>query len=378
MKKLLAIALAVLMAFCCFGTFAEVETDDMHPCHGIGMSIAGFSTQDLYGNPVDSSILDDVEITLINYWATWCPPCVSEMPDLQEAHEHYSTHPEEGVQILAAVSFTNGCTPGSALAFLEQHGYTYTNLAPDSILSAVFNTSGYIPQTIIVDSSGNVIDHIVGAFGSVNDIYEVVNMWKEVLHSDEQCNISFVNGITGEVFATTQVPMGFCLDNLEYPEPPEVEGGTFSNWTYSGDIYETAYSPSTYLAMGDVTVTANYDLQRLKVRFYDGVTGNLISVKMVPYGQAAVPPVHPTHEGYVFIDWDTDFSHVTEPLDVHGVCYRLGDANGDDNIDLNDAAIATRMMLSLMESNPAADYNQDGVVNAVDVAFIVRIALNLL
>ena len=74
MKKIIAITLSVIMACCCLGITASSDPDMSTDGHGIGMSIDGFSTIDMYGHPVTSSILEEADVTIINYWATWCGP----------------------------------------------------------------------------------------------------------------------------------------------------------------------------------------------------------------------------------------------------------------------------------------------------------------
>ena len=44
--------------------------------------LSAFSTTDLEGNAVDQSMLADYDLTMVNVWATYCGPCISEMPDL--------------------------------------------------------------------------------------------------------------------------------------------------------------------------------------------------------------------------------------------------------------------------------------------------------
>lgn len=377
MKKFIAITLSVIMACCCLGITASSDPDMSTDGHGIGMSIDGFSTIDMYGNPVTSSILENADITLINYWATWCGPCVGEMPDLQEAHEYWSAHPELGIQILGAVSYGNGCTHDTALAFLENNGITYTNIEPDSILNAVFRSNGYIPQTLVVDSTGHVWDHVVGSFNSYEDVIEFADMWHEIITSDDQeCTITFVDGSNDEVITTINCPVGSVYEDLILPEAPEHEGMSFTGWNASG-LYETSYAPYCHLVLGDITITANYEYETYRVRFFDGVTGYCIAVRNVRYGNAAVAPVHPEHEGYVFDHWDVDFSCITGPLDVYGVCYMLGDGDGDGVLTLNDAISAMRVALGSIEYSAVYDYDQSGIVDLIDVAAIMRTALSI-
>lgn len=378
MKKIIAITLSVIMACCCLGITASSDPDMSTDGHGIGMSIDGFSTIDMYGHPVTSSILENADVTIINYWATWCGPCVGEMPDLQEAHEYWSANPDLGIQILGAVSYGNGCTHDSALAFLENNGITYINIEPDGILDAVFSRNGYIPQTLVVDSTGRVWDHVVGAFNSYEDVIEFADMWHEViLNADQECTITFIDGSNNEVITTMTCPIGSIVEDLDMPEAPEHEGMRFKEWVFSDNLYETSYDPFYHLVLGDITVTANYEYEKYKVKFYDGVTGYLITIRNVEYGHAAVAPVHPEHDGYIFDHWDADFSCITGPLDVHGVCYMLGDGDGDGVLTLNDAISAMRVALGSIEYNAIYDYDQNGTVDLIDVIAIMRTVLNV-
>ena len=46
------------------------------------MPVPAFTTEDLDGNEVTESILKDKDVTMINIWGTFCPPCIEEMPEL--------------------------------------------------------------------------------------------------------------------------------------------------------------------------------------------------------------------------------------------------------------------------------------------------------
>ena len=183
MKKIIAIAMAALLALSSFAVVSAKNIDGTR--EAVGMSIAGFSTQDLYGNPVTSDILDNAVCTVINEWATWCGPCVSEMPHFQAIHEHYSATPEADVQIIGSVYVSGSCTPASALQFLESNGYTWLNVREDSILANAFNTTTSIPSTMIVDRHGVVRAHRVGSFTSSAQLQDYIDGWYQTLLEEE-------------------------------------------------------------------------------------------------------------------------------------------------------------------------------------------------
>ncbi|MCH5279780.1 MAG: InlB B-repeat-containing protein, partial [Christensenellaceae bacterium] len=174
---------------------------------------------------------------------------------------------------------------------------------------------------------------------------------------------------------------------------PEMEGYSFANWTASGDIYQTGYETIYNIAMGDITFTANYNVQKYRVRFYDGVNGNLINVQQVEYGQAATPPAHPEHEGYTFMGWDVDINCITENTDVHGICVPdseleptpepgddpiPGDVNGNGTLEVADAVEIARAALGLQQIDEAiADFDGNGRVEVADATLVIRAALGL-
>ena len=183
MKKFLAIIISVVLALTSFSAVFAKNTDGLR--NAVGMNISGFSTEDLYGNTVTSDILNNATVTVINEWATWCGPCVNEMPHFQKVHEYYSETPQADAQILGCVYVSSSCTPQSALAFLESNGFTWTNLLEDSILMNAFYTTDSIPSTMIVDRNGLIRDHHVGSFSSEAQLKSWIDGWIEIISAEE-------------------------------------------------------------------------------------------------------------------------------------------------------------------------------------------------
>lgn len=101
---------------------------------------------DLRGRPV-----------LVNFWATWCPPCRAEVPEIQKAYEKYKA---SGFTVVAV----NVQESTSAVAkFMEEFGMTFT-VAIDSsgAVGRLYRVSG-IPASFFVDRSGIVREIIVGS-----------------------------------------------------------------------------------------------------------------------------------------------------------------------------------------------------------------------
>lgn len=114
-----------------------------------GTTITGeaFSTEALEGKAV-----------LIDFWATWCGPCVAVMPTLQQIADEYA---DKGLVVLG-INQDRADQRDKVTAFLSERGLTFTQvLDPDGALGARFGVSA-IPTTILVDAQGVVQAYTVG------------------------------------------------------------------------------------------------------------------------------------------------------------------------------------------------------------------------
>jgi len=125
-------------------------------------SIGTFTTSDIYGNSVNETLFNGKPITFINYWASWCGPCMEELPEFAGLVEKYG----EKVKFVSIISdFTDD--PAYITGLCEEYMPYFTHLLDlsDELYYAL--DSGYVPTSIIVDSAGNMLcDMIVGAYGS--------------------------------------------------------------------------------------------------------------------------------------------------------------------------------------------------------------------
>jgi peroxiredoxin len=94
------------------------------------------------------------QVVLLNFWATWCPPCVQEMPGLIELH-----HERPDLAILA-VSIDED--PDAYFRFLARRHVDFTTVRdPGQTAAKLYHTEGW-PETYIIDRQGVIRRKIVG------------------------------------------------------------------------------------------------------------------------------------------------------------------------------------------------------------------------
>ena len=124
--------------------------------------VPDFTVTDEEGNPVNLYDFLGKPI-ILNFWASWCGPCRSEMPDLQKAFETYG----EDIHFLM-VDLTDNSreTVEAAKNYITQAGYTFP-IYFDSTLSAASAYGAYsIPMTYFIGAEGQPIARYVGAMSS--------------------------------------------------------------------------------------------------------------------------------------------------------------------------------------------------------------------
>jgi thiol-disulfide isomerase/thioredoxin len=88
------------------------------------------------------------KVIFLNFWATWCPPCIAEMPSIDKLHE------EMGDEVaFVLLSFDDDFE--KAKAFNKRKGYDLPIYAPASNLPSMFQSSS-LPTTYIIDANGNL------------------------------------------------------------------------------------------------------------------------------------------------------------------------------------------------------------------------------
>ena len=141
MKKITAILLAALLALMSLTALAEAAE--------VGKPAPDFELQTLAGETFKLSEQAG-KVVFLNLWATWCPPCVDEIPDIQKLSE---AHPDDLVVIGASVDQN----VDDVKAFVEENKLTYP-IAMDEGFNLIMNLypSQYIPMSVFITPDGVV------------------------------------------------------------------------------------------------------------------------------------------------------------------------------------------------------------------------------
>ena len=121
-----------------------------------------FEGTDLDGNTVSQEIFSQSKLTMVNVWATYCNPCLREMPGLGELAEEYDGSEFQIIGIVSDVMEGEDQTLVETL--VQETGAAYPHLlANDSIYRAILNSVSGVPTTFFFDGDGMYLGGVVGS-----------------------------------------------------------------------------------------------------------------------------------------------------------------------------------------------------------------------
>ena len=123
---------------------------------GKGLPAPNFSLPDLDGNMVRLADYKG-KVVLLNIWATWCAPCVEEMPSMEKLYQELKS---EGFEILAVSIDTLGAE--SVLPFMKMHKLNFPILTDTKgTIKNLYHVTG-VPESILIDKEGIIAEKMIG------------------------------------------------------------------------------------------------------------------------------------------------------------------------------------------------------------------------
>ena len=148
--------LLFLAIFLGYGVLTRPPTAPSDASPRLGQPLPDFTLPDLQGNQVQLAALQG-KVVFINIWATWCPPCVEEMPKIQRLYDQLHAR---GLEVLAISIDTLGAQVVGP--FMQQHQLTFPAfLDPTSRIERLYRIGG-VPESFIVDKGGLLVEKVVG------------------------------------------------------------------------------------------------------------------------------------------------------------------------------------------------------------------------
>ncbi|MBN2050497.1 MAG: TlpA family protein disulfide reductase [Spirochaetales bacterium] len=135
-----------------------------------------FTLDNLSGQEVSLSGLRG-KVVFLNFWATWCGPCRSEMPSMEKLYTNFKGKPFE----MLAVASLLGDTKESINNYIAGGDYSFPVLLdPDGSVGNIYGVQG-IPTTYIIGKDGQIIARLVGAYNWSNK--QVVDLLASLVNS---------------------------------------------------------------------------------------------------------------------------------------------------------------------------------------------------
>ena len=120
------------------------------------IDVPGFTVTDLDGKTVSFADLRG-KVVLVNFWATWCPPCRAEIPDLVALQDKYRDK-----LVVIGISEDEDATPAQVKAFGVERKVNYPIVMKTPELAKIFKGVSALPTTFVIDPEGKIRQRHVG------------------------------------------------------------------------------------------------------------------------------------------------------------------------------------------------------------------------
>jgi thiol-disulfide isomerase/thioredoxin len=137
----------------------------------LGATAGGFSWTDTQGRAQNLSDYRGKWV-LVNFWATWCSPCLTEIPDLIALHK---AHKDKDLVVIGMALDSE--SPKTVLDFIRQHAMSYPVVLGDYKMARQIGEVDVLPTTYLFDPSGKLVSYHAGLI-SREDVEEYIRSKK--------------------------------------------------------------------------------------------------------------------------------------------------------------------------------------------------------
>lgn len=202
-KKYLALALAGVTLLSACGTKEKetvVKDEDIEIVEDVEKDVEeavedswfkDMKTVDLDGNEIDNTMFQEYDLTLINLWATWCPPCIMEIPELEEVSKSFTNVGIKGLivehdkfgQLVSEATEENKEAAGE---ILKNSDAQYQQILPwEGLLETGYSNVISYPETVFVDSEGNFVGSAIKGAKNREQWTEIINERLEMVKNEK-------------------------------------------------------------------------------------------------------------------------------------------------------------------------------------------------
>lgn len=166
--------------------YSAFSTDRVEGIDNVGV----FSTEDVFGNTCSQDIFYDYDLTLVNVFATWCAPCVDEIPVLEKIRQEYA---EKGIKLgVAAVVYDAKSAREIDEGALERAKTLYADssaqfpflIPDDGNMNERLTGIANFPESFFVDCNGNIVSEPYIGVKTQEEWEQIIDMEFEKLHGE--------------------------------------------------------------------------------------------------------------------------------------------------------------------------------------------------
>lgn len=154
-RGLAAGALALLLGLSLAGTGCTTKTTSTQ-AGAVGTAAPAFALPDLEGKTVRNTDLHG-KVVILNFWATWCPPCRDEVPDFVRLQSKYR---DKGLAIVGLSLDAGGAN--DVRPFVDEYDVNYTMLIANQETAESYGGIQGIPTSFLLDREGKIVKRFVG------------------------------------------------------------------------------------------------------------------------------------------------------------------------------------------------------------------------